>query len=744
MAKRFVAILILGLFVIPAPGVFAAEGLIFDRVLKTGSMLVPGPVIQDRDGFLWIGTQGNGLIKFDGYKMKRYPAGPGTFQDGNITALFEDSQGIIWIASLGGLNSYDKLTDSFQSFPASSAADGRHGHPGFNSALQTIVEGGEGKIWTGTQDGLGCYDKKSKKMTYYGKGREYGNNLDSNNIFSICQDRQGDIWVGTDAGLNQFDKKTKTVARRYAHDPGNPQSLSPGTVFAILEDHQGDLWIGTSSGLNRFDRNQGTFRRYAHNPRNPNSPANNSIQTLFEDKNGRLWIGHSFQGSGLTLFDKRTGTFQHYRHDPVDPTSISGDSVMGIMADAAGIIWIANLNGMLDKVDPYSHKFAVYRYSPDNPNTIDDNLVNVTAEDSEGTIWFATNRGLNRYDRDTGRFTRYESNPGNQESIPGLFVCGPYEDSEKNLWVVSSENFLSRFDKKKGVVAKTYQTVKFPLVVIEDNTDPRLLWITSWGSGLARFNKDTHENRIFTHDPADPASISNNNLVDIYQDKTGMIWLPTMGGGLDLFDPRTGKKTVSYKHNPDDPKSIGSDTVSHIFEDSTGTFWAGTYGGGLNRFNRKDRSFERFDQRSGFPTDSVTNILEDDNHNLWIGSKIGYIRFNTVTRKTRVYTTDDGLAGNEFQEAGLCRSKDGTFWLATITGANSFHPDDLKDNPVVPPVHLTAFRQGGEPVDFHRAPEKVEEIHLDWRSAFFEFERKSPNEKRPSPPSSRVRKNTAF
>ena len=195
-----------------------------------------------------------------------------------------------------------------------------------------------------------------------------------------------------------------------------------------------------------------------------------------------------------------------------------------------------------------------------------------------------------------------------------------------------------------------------------------------------------------------------------------------MGGGLDLFDPRIEKVVKHYRHDPDDMTTIGSDTVSHIFEDSTGTFWVGTYGGGLNRFNPSDETFTRYSERNGFPTNSVANILEDGAGNLWLGSKIGYIRFNPKTGASKVYTKDDGLAGNEFQELPLCRSRDGTLWLATITGANSFHPQQLKDNPYLPPVHLTSIKQGGVPVDLGGAPEKAGSIEFDWRHNFFEFE----------------------
>ena len=717
------AVILLGLFLVigAARTGYARQHFRFDRVVNTGSMLVPGPLLQDRDGFIWLGTQGAGLVKYDGYTLKRFPAGPGTFLDGNITALYEDRDGIIWFGTLGGLNSYSKDTDSFYAYPHNPEDAQSISHDAFNPSLQAILEDRAGRLWVGTQSGLNRYDKNRQRFQHFMHVPNNPDSLNSSNIFSVYEDRDGLLWVGTDKGLNRYDESKQTFTR-FAHSEKNPESLSSGTVFAILEDRDGELWVGTSSGLNRFDRGRETFTRFVNDPDDPRSLPNNSIHSIFEDSAGLIWIGHSFQGSGLTVFDKHVNAFTRYTHDPRDPTTLSGDSVMGIHGSASGIIWLANLNGTLDKLDPESHKFEIYIHSPDDPYSISDNLVNVSVEDSEGTIWFSTNNGINRFNRETKHFTRYLSNPKEPQSIPGNFVCGPYEDSEKNLWVTSSDNYLSLFDKQKGAVAQTFKIVKFPLVVIEDQTDRRYLWITSWGNGLARFDKMTRTTRIFRHDPKDAQSISNNNLVDIYQAEDGIIWLPTMGGGLDLFDPRTGKKIKSYRHDADNPLSIGSDTVAHIFQDSTGVFWASTYGGGLNRFDKETESFERFTQKNGFPTNSVTHILEDDDRNLWIGSKIGYIRFNTRTRKTRVYTTADGLAGNEFQEAGIAKSRDGRFWLATITGANSFHPRDLKDNAFVPPVHLTSFRQGGVEIDAGMAPERINQINLDWRDNYFEFD----------------------
>ena len=162
--------------------------------------------------------------------------------------------------------------------------------------------------------------------------------------------------------------------------------------------------------------------------------------------------------------------------------------------------------------------------------------------------------------------------------------------------------------------------------------------------------------------------------------------------------------------------------MAHIFEDSSGNFWIGTYSGGLNKFNRKTETFKRYTVDNGLPTNTVTNILEDDEGCLWLGSKVGYIKFDPKTETAKLYTKEDGLAGNEFQEAALCKARDGSIWIGTITGANSFHPDDLVDNPYIPPVHVTAIKQGGLEMNLGKAPEKVKELELNWRDNFFEFE----------------------
>ncbi len=697
------------------------QSLRFDRVISTGSMLIPGPIIQDRDGFFWIGSQGSGIIRFDGYDIRRYIAGPDSILDDNVTALYEDSDGIIWIGTLGGLSSYDKKTETFKSYLHVQDQTDSISSNRISTSLQAILEGRDGKIWIATANGLNALDKTTGTFTRYLHTSDRDDSLDSNNILSIHEDKENHFWVFTDRGQNKLDKANKAFVH-YIDNPHESDGTGEGTVHTVIEDKDGILWIGTDTGLKAFDKATNTFTSYKFDPDSPQGLPSDLVHVIHEDKDGNLWIGHSNESKGLTIFDKAKGIFKNFRHDPRNPFSISSDSIVGIMEDIQGIIWLVHLNGSLDKYDKNGQKFDIYLSDPNDPHTISDQLINTSYEDSQGFIWFGTGNGLNKYDRKKRLFTRYLSNSDDPKSIPGGFICGPLEDSQNNFWVLSSDNYISLFDRKKGEVSGIYKTVSFPVTVIEDRFNPSVLWIVSWGEGLGRFDKKSHKTRIFTHDPNDPASIGHNNMAHMYQDKDGLIWLPTMGGGLDIFDPKNEKVVKNYRHNPDDPASIGSDTVAHIFKDSAGNFWAGTYGGGLNKLDKKSGTFKRYYKKNGFPTDTVTNILEDDQGILWLGSKIGYICFDPHTESAKVYTREDGLAGNEFQEAAMCKARDGSIWIGTITGANSFNPTDLTDNPYIPPVHFTAIKQGGEDITFGTAPEKIRSIELDWRNNFFEFE----------------------
>ncbi|MDM8544160.1 two-component regulator propeller domain-containing protein [Desulfococcaceae bacterium HSG9] len=689
----------------------------FDHPLNTEGMIFNGGFIQDRDGFFWIGTQ-SGLLKYDGYDVKKYATGPGSISSDYVFDIHEDKDGLIWLTTPYGLNRYDKETDTFAVYKHHPENTDSISHNVFNWTNQAIAEEKDGNLWFGTQNGLNRYNKNTDTFVRYRNDPDNPQSPCSNNIWSLYIDSNELLWIGTDKGLDSFDKISGTF-KHYKHDPDNSDSLSDNKVIAILEDSNGALWLGTQEGgLNRFDQKTETFTRYVHDKNNSHSISDNSVFSIYELKTGELWITHGARGNGLDVFDPRTEIFVNHRRDPSDPASLSFDHIMTIYKDRTGIIWLVSLNGKLDKSDKDSRKFKLYRHDPDNDNSLNDNLVTVIIQDRHGFIWIGLATGeLDRYDPKTGTYLHY----GHENTDRYLdVVTGMLEDSEGNFWVLG--NKLCLFDRETGKCVKVYPLdCQDGSSLIEDRNNPDTLWFATNLGGLVKFDKAVEKITQYKHDPHVPDSIANNVVWQIFQDRAGTIWVPTCGGGLDRFDPKTEKVIAHYEHDPDNPASIGSDTLNHVYEDSTGVIWVGTVGGGLNRLN-KDGTFKRYTEANGFPTNSVQNIIEDNNAFLWLGTKIGLIRFDPKNETAKLYTQADGLQGNEFWEVPHFKTEDGELWVFGGNGANSFYPDRLKDNPAIPPIVITSMTQGGEKLKLDKAPERVREITLDWRHNFFEFE----------------------
>ncbi len=184
--------------------------LIFDRMFDLGS---PGgqTMLQDNDGLLWIGTEGGGIFRYDGYEFKNYKAGSGSLSNGTIWRIIQDVENpdIFWIGTSGGLNRFDKATETF-----------------------TYYKHDPGILWITTYSGnVDKYDAKSQNFTLSQHNSNDPNSLSDSVVTVMLEGGDGTIWIGTQGGgLNAFDRTTG-VFTRYQHNPDDPESLDKDYVL---------------------------------------------------------------------------------------------------------------------------------------------------------------------------------------------------------------------------------------------------------------------------------------------------------------------------------------------------------------------------------------------------------------------------------------------------------------------------------------------------------------------------------
>jgi len=682
-------------------------------------------MIQDDRGFMWFGTQ-DGLNKYDGYQftvLRQDPADPNSLSQNYITALCEDRVGKIWVGVFnGGVNLYDPSTERFRRFRANRNVPGSLS----DDLVRAVCEDAGGTIWVGTNNGLNRYDRSADRFVSYFADPGDPSSLSHNNVRRLFGDRSGFLWVGTDAGLNRLDPRTGTFEQFHPR-PGDPWSLSSDSIRALLVDRKGVLWVGTEDGLNRFDASTGKFTRYRNVPGDPHSLSSNAVYSILEDSEGTLWIGTN--GGGLNALDRETGKFVSYRNDPFKPLSLSYNEIWALCEDRSGVLWIGTWGGGLDKVATKWKRFLHYKHDPNNPNSLSHDIVWSLYEDGSGILWIGTHGGgLNRLDRRTNQFTHYRHDPSNPRSLSNDFVRVIFADRGGTLWIGTNGGGLDRFDPKEGAFTAYRNDPDDPNSLSHDeircitgDRDGRL-WIGTNGGGLDAFDPRTGKFLRYRHDAGNPRSLSNDYVRTVYEDRGGVLWVGTQGGGLNRLDRSTGEFTA-FRENASDSTSISSDFVMYVFESRAGVLWVATWGGGLDRFDPATRSFTSYTVEDGLASNAIYGCLEDSEGKLWMSTNNGLSRFDPKTSVFKNYNVEDGLQSKEFDALAFFESPSGEMFFGGINGFNAFRPENIRDNPYVPPIVITSFAKVNKAVKLGGASmSEATGLKLSYRDYVFSFE----------------------
>lgn len=263
-------------------GIIRYDGKTLEKISIEGlrQFNVVREIVEDKAGYLWFGTD-NGLIKYDGEKFTTYSEKDG-LQDDEIWGLTIDKSGLIWVGSIGGVSHFDGerfipflLPDSKVENPVHMLSD---------KLVFKFLEDRNGTMWFAT-DGNGIFKYKSGEFIHLTSE----NVLTDNNVADILEDKQGNIWIGTfNGGVSQFDGKTYT---NFTKD-GIIEGVE---TYNFCEDSKGNIWFTAEGyGVYRFDGTN--FTQFT----TKDGLTSNVTQSILEDNKGQVWFG-SWQG--LCIFD---------------------------------------------------------------------------------------------------------------------------------------------------------------------------------------------------------------------------------------------------------------------------------------------------------------------------------------------------------------------------------------------------------------------------------------------------------
>ena len=533
-------------------------------------------VTQCNDGFMWFGTE-SGLNRYDGNHFKVYhhdPQNSATLSEDNIGVILPDSRGYLWVGTWGGgLNRFDPRTEKIERKTLDLLADER---------IQSLFIDSRDQLWVGTfYAGLHVMDADMNLVRSYYKEEGNPNSLMSNRIYAMVEDQQGRLWIGTSHSLSLLDPD-RGVFKHFYTNALSPSGLRRTVCRALTLDDQGQVWAGTILGIDRIDPITLEISQFDETRRHS---LINDYRFLYTDRSGGLWAG--CYGDGLKQFDLESGRLRDFsrvvRGDPLDLGRIEC-----IFQDRGGNLWVGtNREGVLSiQVEP--KRFFLLRKNTDKPVSLSSNRIGAIVEDHQRNLWVGTSgEGLNRINRKTQEVASYR--PGtNRNTLTDDIVQALLCDRQGRIWVGTYRGGLSRFRETENdfETVKNEQRFQNVRALLQDHKG--LIWVGT-GNGIYVLEED--QPRYVFHSEDDRNSLVYDRIYSMRESHDGAIWITTEDG-VSQLDPKTMLFT-NYKGDPNRADSLSHDRVPVVQESRDGTIWLGTQNG-LNRFHegRFERFFD--------------------------------------------------------------------------------------------------------------------------------------------------------
>jgi len=641
-------------------------------------------VFQDSKGFLWVGTE-SGLNRYDGNGFKVFknePLDPRSISSNYVTSIAEDNNSNLWIATDYGLNFYDRNTAAFRTF----FSDERSALSLSDNYIYSVTVDGEGYVWAKTIRHLDRIDLTRKQVISYEHDFDLFNPLADKAFFPVKQDSRGILWMGTNDGLHYFDPQYEDF-KGFLHKEGDKTTLSNNQVRCIYEDSQSRMWIGTSDGLNLFDLKTRKFTSYYWK-----AEGNNAVTSISEDINGGLWLGTI--GDGLLKFNVDFESFSDFRHNPLDVNSVLSDDIYALQKDRSDILWIGTRNG-LNKLDIKKKKFKLYKNTPSSPFPFISNNITAIWEDENQHIWLGSERkGLLVFDpvHNASRIVKEV----NGEKMMRLAVNGIFQKSvsevliatDQGVYVTSGSGRIESFFKHmKCAGCEKLKNIAINAIFCDSQ---KRTWFGT-KQGLFYYDEPNKKFASFYHDYNDISTISSNRVNVIYEDLNSNIWIGTDKGlnrfeeGAEIFERKMYEKNSAY--------GLSHNSVYSIIEDANGFLWVGTRSG-LNRYDHNTGFFHFYTEKNGLPNNQISAMVADGDY-VWISTHRGLARIDINTSDIRSFDIADGLQGYEFNINAVYKNKNGVIYFGGTDGFNSFEPDKILDNQILPNVVINSVNVFG-------------------------------------------------
>lgn len=598
-------------------------------------------IFEDSRGFLWVGTLGGGVSKFDGLHFKNYTTKEGL--GGNlISGIAEDRNGNLWFSSNAGLTKFNG--NDFVNFTSEN-----HNVP--RASIMDVVVDDKNQVYAATDNGVYLF-KNDKLVSHILKD----SSIYVNDLFIDSKDN---IWISTFSGIYIL-KKTSTI--HITKENG----LISNEITCVIEDEKGDYIIGTHfHGMQKLL--QGSVDEKYQFVFNDLAPNIKKIKDLHLDKENTIWASTAKQGI-FKIKDNKTQQLSKQNGLPVNDINL-------VYEDRVGNMWIGSTGAGLVKFG--SEAFTYFQEF----NGLNSNGVFSVIQNKKGQYLIGT--------KEDGIFIFDGNKNINITEINGKTITEIYSsvvDLQGNIWFTCGQGLIkynggfTLYTEKNGVPSSFTKGISLDK---EGN-----IWFGAFGVGLVKY--DFKNFTLFSRESGD---VTSNYIHSLFKDKDGELWIGT-GNGINKY---SNGKFVNFRNN----KGLCDTYIGCIDQDNFGNMWFGT-GKCLVKYDGVD--FKPYTSHEGLSSDLIYLIHYDNHSNLWVGTNNGLdkISFNTYGQIQNIknYNIESGFKGIESNSRAVFEDTEENIWFGTVNGLVKYNPKKDVENVFEPKAYINNLKLYFEDVDW--------------------------------------------
>ena len=621
---------------------------------------VPGntitDLIQSKTGYIYFGTY-TGLCRFDGMEFVNMNRNYDTkYNFVSARAVFEDKKGRIWIGSNDDGLFRINLDGTVTSFTV------EDGIP--NSSIRAISEGNDGVVWVGTAAGVACVSKDD--MVFRPEGLA---DYDDENMIvrQLYCDTAGRMWIVSDKEDGTYVCYNDRIKRFEGF-----KTRKNVEITYVTQDSAGNFWYGLAPhyaicvrGLDEI------FYDVGHD-----AQRGTIVNSIYQDMKGNIWFSLDY---GVTIL--HDGELVYYDTS----LGLADNNVNRILEDREGNLWFGTDRSGLQKLTLGKFKTV----------SMGTSVNAIVEEKGQNRVWLGCDDGLYCYDTLTEEFVENEFTDFCKNirirhvgfSSDGSLLVSAYEVVGQ---LKMSKDGIKSWTEANGLVGNKVR------VCIEASDG---LFYVGTTMGLSIINEKTGEITNMTMEQGLP----NSYIMCLYEDKNGLIWGGTDGGGV--FTMKSGKVLDCYTTND----GLSGNVIFKISSmNGSDGIWIST-GGGISCY--QDGKITSINFTNGIGTDAVFQMIPDYTDTVWYLSNRGIASmktsdlFKVVNGETnylisKFYGNSDGIQSKGVTSTALStEDSQGRIWFTMVDGFTIYNPIKTK-NSTKPEVAIDSILVGTDKMDF--------------------------------------------